>query len=295
MNVGDGTATRVDDSWTKQYGPEIEGFLKKHGDFTLAFSTVQPGLQHYVTEWGYLAYKRLGGITIAMGDPVAEQCHHEEILIGFLKNHRRATFWQVTEPMARVLEREGMYINHFGADMQLHLPTYTFTGKKKQKLRQAMRRWARQEEGEHYEIKELSFAEIDPELVKTLSADWMKTRIVRRRELKFLTRQAVFADEADVRKFYAFKNGQLQGYVFFDPVYRDGEVIGYSTAVKRRKMGSPTGMEEAITGQAIEKFQAEGREYLYLGLLPLYQLDDTGFRTNKLLGGSFRFLGTVWQ
>ena len=48
-------------------------------------------------------------------------------------------------------------------------------------------------------------------------------------------------------------------------------------------------MEEAITGHAIEEFQREGREFLYLGLLPLYQLDDTGFRHNKLFGGSLRF------
>ena len=81
MNVAGGAAAPDVDRWTGRYGPRIERFLKDYGSFTLAFSTVQPGLQHYVTKWGYLAYQRRGGITIAMGDPVADPARHEELVL----------------------------------------------------------------------------------------------------------------------------------------------------------------------------------------------------------------------
>ena len=273
--------------------PRVEHFLKQYGSFTLAYSTLQPGLAHFVADWGYQAYQRIAGVTIAMGDPVCDPNRTADLLAAFLETHRKPSFFQVTEPVARFLESRRFYINHLGADMELHLPSYDFDGKKKQKLRQAMRRWARQEEGNHHEIRELSFREVDIKQVEALSAAWKETRVVRRQELRFLTRPAVFADEVEVRKFFAFRNGRLEGFVFFDPIYRDGEVIGYNTSTKRRMPDSPTGMEEAITATAIQKFQSEGREYLYLGLLPFYQLDDTGFRANRLLGWSFRFWGRV--
>ena len=271
------------------HDPLAEQFVKEYGSCTLAYSTLQPGVQHFLTEWGFQAYQRRGGISIAMGNPIGDPEHFENIVSAFLEAHPRPSYWQVTEPVARILEGRGFYVNHIGADMELDLRNYDFSGKKKQKLRQAMRRWSRQEQGDFCEIREMPFSEIDMTSINELSIAWKKTRVVRRQELRFLTRPAVFDDEIDVRKFFAFQNGTLQGFVFFDPIYRGRSVIGYSTATKRRLPGAPNGVEEAITGIALQKFQLEGLEVLSLGLLPFYQLDDTGFRSNRLLGLSFRF------
>ncbi len=68
-------------------------------------------------------------------------------------------------------------------------------------------------------------------------------------------------------------------YYFFDPIYHEGNVIGYSLAFKRRLptfnpefptvAGTLPGLEEAVVVWAIEQFKIEGKESLYLGLMPL--------------------------
>src|SRR5260370_7475909 len=44
----------------------------------------------------------------------------------------------------------------------------------------------------------------------------------------------VFDQEEDVRKFVAYdKEGKVAGFVFYDPMYRDGNVFGYSANISR--------------------------------------------------------------
>ncbi len=45
--------------------------VQQHGDFTLAYSTaIQPRLQFFGDEDGYIAYGRRWGFVFALGDPV---------------------------------------------------------------------------------------------------------------------------------------------------------------------------------------------------------------------------------
>src|SRR5690554_7268646 len=42
-------------------------------------------------------------------------------------------------------------------------------------------------------------------------------------------------DEWGVRKFYAYIDGQLAGYVFFDPWFHDGRIGGYCANILRAR------------------------------------------------------------
>lgn len=85
--------------------------------------------------------------------------------------------------------------------------------------------------------------------------------------------------EFQVRKFYlSDRYGELVAFIVCDPIYRDGSVIGYSPAIKRRSPMAPLGAEEALTKFAIERFRAEGLETFRLGLLPLYDIQRSEFR-----------------
>src|SRR5260370_24121425 len=84
----------------------------------------------------------------------------------------------------------------------------------------------------------------------------------------------VFDQEEDVRKFVAYdKEGRVAGFVFYDPMYREGKVFGYSANISRcdeRRFGR---LATAIHMAAIEKFRGEGKEILNLLLAPFVKLD----------------------
>jgi lysylphosphatidylglycerol synthetase-like protein (DUF2156 family) len=259
--------------------------FRRYGNFTMAYATLQPGMKYFESQGGYIAYDTCGGTTFVLGDPVAPAANHAAILEAFVRTHPRTCFCQVSKPVGAILARLGWFVNEFGADMELDLATYDFEGPKKSKFRQA----AHKIEREGYTIAELTVADGDRAELDALSSSWLAAKTVTR-EARFLVRPLAFGDEPEVRKFYLRdRHGSIVSFVAFDPICEKGEVIGYSPAIKRRAPDAPTGAEEAITKFAIERFRAEGLTTFRLGLLPLYDVQDSEFRDSWLLKRVFQF------
>ena len=260
--------------------------FRRYGNFTMAYATLQPGMKYFHSRDGYLAYDRCWGVTFVLGDPVAPAENHAAIIEAFVGEHPRACFCQISQQTGAILDRLGWFVNEFGADMELDLPTYEFTGPKKSKFRQA----AHKIEREGYTIEERTVADGDREVLEALCASWLATKTVPR-EARFLVRPLEFGHEPDVRKFYLRdSDGWIVAFVAFDPICEGGKVIGYSPAIKRRAPDAPTGAEEAICKFAIEQFRAEGMQTFRLGLLPLYDVEDSGFREAWRLKKLFQWI-----
>jgi lysylphosphatidylglycerol synthetase-like protein (DUF2156 family) len=256
------------------------------GNFTMAYATLQPGMDYFDFQGGYLAYNTCWGITFVLGDPVGPVESHAAIIEAFVRAHPRTCFCQISKPVGAILARLGWYVNEFGADIEIDLPTYDFTGPKKSKLRQA----ARKVEREGYTIEERTVNDGDRTELDAISASWLSSKCVKQ-EARFLVRPLLFAEEPAVRKFYLRDpDGWIVAFVVFDPICEHGKVIGYSPAIKRHSAEAPTGAEEAITKFAIEQFRAEGLKTFRLGLLPLYQVQDSAFRDAWLMRRLFQWL-----
>jgi phosphatidylglycerol lysyltransferase len=259
--------------------------FRQYGNFTMAYATLQPGMKYFQSDGGYLAYDTWGGITFVLGDPVAPARNHAAIIEAFVRSHPRTCFCQISKATGAILARLGWLVNELGADMELDLATYDFEGPKKSKFRQA----AHKIEREGYTIEERMVADGDRADLDALSSSWLAAKTVKR-EARFLVRPLAFGDEPDVRKFYLRdRDGSIVSFVTFDPICEGGEVIGYSPAIKRRAPDAPTGAEEAITKFAIEQFRAEGFATFRLGLLPLYDVQDSEFRDAWFLKKAFQF------
>ncbi|HEV8067926.1 MAG TPA: DUF2156 domain-containing protein [Planctomycetaceae bacterium] len=259
--------------------------FRQYGNFTMAYATLQPGMKYFESDGGYLAYDTWGGITFVLGDPVAPAKNHAAIIEAFVRTHPRTCFCQISKPVGAILARLGWLVNEFGAEMELDLPRYDFEGPKKNKFRQA----AHKIEREGYTIGERTVADADRTKLDALTSSWLAAKTVKH-EARFLVRPLAFGDEPAVRKFYLRdRNGSIVAFVAFDPICEAGEVIGYSPAIKRRAPDAPTGAEEAITKFAIERFRAEGLKTYRLGLLPLYDVQDSEFREAWLLKKAFQF------
>lgn len=267
--------------------------VRQYGTFTQAYSTaVQPGLEYFWNADNYLAYRRKWGVTCVLADPVGPPEGHEPLLREFTQRFRKTCFWQISRSTAEILQQLGFWINEMGCDTRLDLADYNFGGKKKERLRHATN-WL----GKHnFEVREGTFArDVPVEKIRDLSEEWFTSRRAKQ-PVYFFNRPPVYEDEPNVRKFFLFSpEGKPVAFVFFDPIFRAGQVIGHSPSIKRRLPDAPMRAEEGIMKFSIEQFQRDGLEQVMLGLSPLAGIKDREFCANRLIHMSWsRGLNARW-
>src|SRR5262249_22379555 len=123
---------------------------------------------------------------------------------------------------ARLAEREFL-INEMGTETVIDIPQFTLAGKDRAFLRSQVNMAAK----DGVIVREQYCAEAGVDALKAISASWLAKKVVHTHELSFIVRPAVYTDEADVRKFIAYRKGTAVGFGVFDPIYKDGDVIGY--------------------------------------------------------------------
>ena len=252
---------------------------------------MQPGLSHFGDERGFLAYARRWGTTLVLGDPVAPRSRQAELIREFLACQRAVVFCQISESVAELLVEHGYYLNEMGVDTHLDLPSYALSGREREWLRYAAN-WTHRR---GLEVCELPSEPAVLAEVAEVSREWRESRTISNREVRFLNRPLVLEAEQDTRRFFLRDPaGKIQAFVFFDPLYRAGRVIGYCTCFKRRRPEATSYAEAAIMHQAIRQFRSEDRETLSLGLSPMAWITNTRFRRNPFLHFSFRYAFRAW-
>jgi lysylphosphatidylglycerol synthetase-like protein (DUF2156 family) len=110
--------------------------------------------------------------------------------------------------------------------------------------------------------------------LSAVSSKWISSKKINDREIWLYARRPIFGHEEGVRKFVAYdRDGVAVGFVFYDPMYRDGKVFGYSANISRcdeRRYGR---LNTAVHMEAMDKFKLEGTEVLNLLLAPFVKLD----------------------
>jgi lysylphosphatidylglycerol synthetase-like protein (DUF2156 family) len=255
--------------------------LRQYGAFTLAYSAAfQEGLEYFVDDHGFIAYKMVGGTALALADPVAPPENREGLIRALVQAKSDVCFCQASRPTAELLAGMGFKVNEMGPETRIDLTNY-----KRKTLRKALRLAT----NIGYVIKEAPSASVGIDKIKAVSKGWHRTRTYKNLEVGFIGRPIVLGDELDVRKFYAFnRDGHLVAFSFYDPIYQDGQVVGYSTSFKRRLPESHTSINSAILQAAIDAFREEGKKSLFLGLSPMADIEDKDFRHSALLSWYFR-------
>ncbi|HEX5103813.1 MAG TPA: phosphatidylglycerol lysyltransferase domain-containing protein [Pirellulaceae bacterium] len=260
--------------------------VRAHGDFSLAYTTaVQSGLSYFGDNRGYLAHDSRLGHTFVLADPVAAPPDRERLVRQFAAMHRRLAFCQISRATAQIVQELGFYVNEMGVDSIVPLAGYDFRGREKKWLRTAESWTSRR----GYTTREDRAQHVGLAQINAVSLAWRATRTVKFKEVRFLNRPLVASDEPGTRRFFFFGPGErLLAFVFFDPLYRDGRLVGYAACSKRRHPEAPVYAEQAIMKHAIEVFQREDCQELRLGLSPLAWIEDREFRASWLLRTLFR-------
>lgn len=258
--------------------------VKRHGDFSLAYSSaVQPDLRRFGDHDGYIAYAAKMGSVIALGEPVAAPGRRAALIDAFVAAAYRPCFAEISDETARHLSARGYRVARMGIDTALDLQNYDFSGKRKETVRYS-ERWL--DKNGYAIVEEKDFPDAEA-AVAALSTAWRASRIVKRREMAFLNRPFPTGPDPWSRRFLLRDpQGAVVALLYFDPLFRHGEVIGYLTAFKRKRPETTSHAEIGLTKRAVDIFAAEGREVVMLGLSPLASPGPSGFEENAV----FRWL-----
>ena len=260
--------------------------FRRHGDFSLAYSTaVQKGLSYFGDAGGYIAFRTKMKHHFALGDPVADPGDHEALIARFVREAGDPWFVQIGQSTARTLSRMGYLVNRLGVDTRLELATHDFSGKRNETVRYS-EKWL-QRKG--YAIVDDKGQTVVLDDIRLLSENWRSERIVSRWEMTFLNRPFEIIRGVDMRRFLLLDpGGHLVAILDFDPLFRDGKVVGYTTAFKRKAAGATPHAEVGMTKFAADRFREEGVPLVTLGLSPLLDIGPSGFAESGFWRGAFQ-------
>ncbi len=251
-------------------------FLKKFGVHSQSFATLQPGMQYFdIPGVGYIAYMKKWGSTFVLSDPVADKKDFEFIVTAFHKKFNNATYIQISKPVVDILHRKfGLYGTQFGSESKIDLSTWSLKGKKKQILRTAIN----QAEKNGITVKE----RFSDDHTREISEAWIKTRKCKSNEIRFLIRPMKMDYKENERHFYAYQGDKAVGFVYFDPIYHNNEIISYVPNISRANADFKQGIFYALMTHAMDVFKEEGVPSLDLGLIPLMLADEIEPQESKI-------------
>ncbi|MBP9901281.1 MAG: DUF2156 domain-containing protein [Verrucomicrobiota bacterium] len=261
----------------------LSPFLKQHGRGALAYATLQAGMEYFVDDCGYIAYTTAQHPVfarqpkkLAFSDPVCAPGDYPRIIRNFLSVHPRAVFACVSEAFAVALREAGFKVNCIGSEPELPIQTYNTAGNWKEL--DLIKRGRNEARREGIVIREEKIETVNRDELNALSAQWIGTKKVNDREIWIYARRPVFEYEEDVRKFVAYdREGRVAGFVFYDPMYQEGRVVGYAANISRCNEKRFGRLATAIHMEAMDRFKPEGKEVLNLALSPFVNLEQGKF------------------
>lgn len=271
----------------------LSGFLKQHGRQALAYASLQDKMEYYIDEHGYIAFVSIRhpvfaprGKRIVLADPIAAFTDYPKILRGFLDNHPHAAFVYISEECADALKALKFKVNCFGLDNILPIQTYNTQGNWKE---YDLAKRARNEvKREQLRIEEVDINKVDKLGLEAISKRWLGHKILNDREIWVYARKPVYEPEPDVRKFVAWnRENEIVGYVFYDPIYSGGKVIGYCNNTTRTDEQRYGKLHAAINMIAMDQFRREGLEQLNIGIAPFYGLDKGKYNDDYMTKAFF--------
>ena len=279
-----------------------EDLVRVHGRHAQAQATLQRGMAYVDVDTpagrGYAAYAKAFGQTIILGEPVCHRDALDEVVAAVCRALPGAVFFQVGSVCADVLRQQGLTATPIGIEPVIRLPGWVLEGRKKQTIRTARNR-AKALGIVIAEWRPGDGTNVDDSDISVVVAQWHRTR--RRRTLRFLVPPMSADDVVDGvphrrRLFVARdKSGALLGFVAFDLIVDDGDVVGFTPSVSVSSPQFRPGLWYALMAEALAVFRAEGVPAVNLGLLPLSREGFThneGSASLRLAFRVLRFLGS---
>lgn len=249
---------------------EVERLLGEHARTGLAHFALLPDKSYFFNEprTGVVAYKLVGNIALALGDPIAPREETPALIGAFCdfcaENDWHPAFYQVVPDFLIAYQRQGLDVLKIGEDANIFLPEFKLSGNKMAGIRHSIN--AAERAGIRAERYHLGRDERDLyDQLKEVSDLWLaehkgseKTFSLGYFDRDWISRcpMMVALDEAD--RVVAFET--------LIPMYRANGMAG---DLMRRRPDAPKGTMDLIIARQAMKLREEGYDWYGQGLSPL--------------------------
>lgn len=247
--------------------------IRRHGGGTMGFMGTWPGNVYWFSESGdaVVSYRLVNGIAITMSDPVCTSDDAGRVIREFVAfcdaNSWVPVFYSVHPQYLPVFDELGWQHMSVGEETLVRTTGLELTGKPWQKVRQALNRGIKEGMTTVWttwdELPRPTVAEIN-----AISEEWVSEKELP--EMGFTLGGMAELKDPDVRLMLAVgPDGRLQAITSWLPVYRDGDVVGWTIDFMRRTDHSMNGIMEFLIASAALHMKEEGQEVLSLSGAPL--------------------------
>lgn len=253
--------------------------LKKYSNDPNAYATLQNGLEYFYLSGdvekvkGYIAYARVTGWIVVLGNPVVSSQYKNRLLKSFIENFPKAIFAYITKDIAIEITRINkkarsinMWIEHWIDLRKVHTfePDILSAVKKSEKF------WLF--------LKEINWDDIPEDILGNIHKinDEFLAWKTNQREKAFITRSLSFTHEEGVRVFLVHIWGESIpiGIINLDPWYEEGMLIWYQLHQCRLKKIKLWWVYYSIVHLLIKLLSWEKFKKLSLGACQNLHIDD---------------------
>jgi lysylphosphatidylglycerol synthetase-like protein (DUF2156 family) len=266
------------------FGTETEAaerareLLCASGGSALSWMTTWRGNRYWFAPDGrsYVAFRVIAGVALTTGGPVGPADRHRDSVVGFAEfaasNGWVPCFYSVTGDIRAITDDLGWSGIQVAEETVLPLQNLAFTGKKFQDVRTAVNRAKKAGvEAEWINFGTAPLAITDQ--ITAISEEWVADKGMP--EMGFTLGGLEEVDDPQVRCLVAVdEHRTVHGVTSWMPVYRDGQIVGWTLDfMRRRSEGFRPAMEFLIASAAL-LLQEEGASFLSLSGAPLAKIDD---------------------
>ncbi|MGX5696151.1 rhomboid family intramembrane serine protease [Agromyces soli] len=251
----------------------FRALLREYGGGTMAFMGTWPGNTPWYSPDGEaaVAYRVINDIAITMSDPICAPERAEQTIREFAdfcdRNNWQPVFYSVHPQYLPIFEALGWEHLSVGEETLVRTTGLELTGKPWQKVRQALNRGIKEGLTTVWTTwDELPLATIAE--ITAISEEWVAEKELP--EMGFTLGAMEELKDPEVKLMLAVgPDGRMQAITSWLPVYRDGEVIGWTIDFMRRTDASMNGVMEFLIASAALHMKETGAEVLSLSGAPL--------------------------
>nr|WP_174241011.1 DUF2156 domain-containing protein [Clavibacter michiganensis] len=220
---------------------------------------------------GAVAYRAAHGVALTVSDPLASAGDAPATIRAFARHCSARglvpAFYSIHSRHLPVFAELGWSVTPVAEEAVIDLPGFSTSGKRRQDLRTATNRAARDGVdalwGTYRGLPDDLRAAVD-----ALSGDWADAKALP--EMGFTLGGLRELDDPEVRMLLAVDAaGRVHGVTSWLPVFREGRLVGRTLDVMRRGADPMPGVMEFLIATAARAFQEEGLETLSLSGTPL--------------------------
>ena len=279
----------------------IRSLIRSNGVSSIDYMLTWEGNTIWLSSSGATAigYRVVGAVALALADPVGPL---EERLVA-MKEFDRFCFdrgwipclFAAGQGTADLAPEVGWKSIQVAEDSVVPLQGLEFKGKAWQDVRTAMNKAGKQD----ITLETTYWADTRPvfaDQLRIISSGWVEDKSLP--EMGFTLGGLAEADDPEVRLHLAVDADQtVEGFTSWMPASRDGEIVGWTVDLMRRRDEGFRAVMEYLIGASAMHFKDEGFEFISLSAAPLAKaperMDESG--DEKVLQRLLDFLGDTLE